>query len=193
VSQSFLNVAESFTSAVTQDQDNPYTIDNLFPEGFDPYRAYLLSSGAKRGVSLPQGRDARLLSAADDLVKALNKIYQEKGHDASIELRASIANNTACLSRPSSGDSGHIHDQIWATSDLQIALRIMEIDRTDPLVSQEVAPKLRRFVQTFAETEGASEYTSLALNKMIFNADTVIKLESARIKDARSGLPSIHP
>jgi len=182
VSQSISNVAESFTSAVTRNQDDPYTVDNLLPEEMGIYRVYLLSSvlspADKKGLSLPAGADEKLLSAAGELVSALNGVYREKGHDETIELRASIAKNTACLSQPSSGDRDHIDRQVGSASHLQMTLRMLELG--DP-VACGLVPKLRRFVEVFAETKGVSKYARLALERKIFDPEVVANIEYGKI------------
>jgi len=156
--------------------DGSYTTENLFPEGHSPY---FLSPSAKKGITFPIGTNQKLLGAADDLVNALNRMWQQKGHEASTELRESIVRNTADLSEPWSS----LYNQVGAASYLQITLKVLE--QGDP-VSREAAPKLRRFIEAFAQTRGASQCTCLALVEKIFDAKEVIaKLHHRQLAQTR--------
>jgi|GEM_PF-1260092 len=163
--------------------EGPYSMDNLFPE---PHYGLV-----GKGMTFPDGANEKLFREAEDLVVSLNKMFHQDegkgleafshdgGHMASSELRENLVKHTARLSQPSSGDPDHIRNQVYSASYLQDSLKRLELDRNNP-VAQEALPKLRQFIETFAETEGASKYTKMALEGKRFDVEAVIKMENGR-------------
>jgi len=167
--------------------DGPYTVDNLFPE-----------ENAARGIAFPDGADEKLFKAAEDLVNILNKMHGQNGFVPS-DLRNAIVQNTARLASPPSGPHyshdwqkgnlnwrGHIRDQVNGAGYLHSQMKMLELSQPHS-VSQEAGAALRGFVEVFAQTKGASEYTALALEKNAPDDNAIVgRLNKAAAQTAPS-------
>lgn len=158
----------------------PCSIDNLFPD----------QNNASSGISFPDNADETLFQKAEKLVDALNTLHQENGISSTSMLRDCIAKNTKRLtSEPErlhyrhdeeKGDLshyGHVRDHVNGAEYIQTEIKMLELSSSPK--RQAAGAALRDFMQSFADTPGASPYARLALQPEKIDVEAIVKNLSA--------------
>ncbi len=156
------------------------SIDNLFPD----------ENGTASGIAFPDNADEALFQKAEKLVDALNALHQERDIASTSMLRDCIAKNTQRLaSEPErlhyrhdeqKGDLSHygyVRDHVNGAEYIQTQIKMLELSSSPQ--GQAAGAALRDFMQSYADTAGASPYARLALQTEKIDVEAIVKKLSA--------------